>query len=122
MMRSKRVGNILLGLLIGAVGGPLLAGLSGYIILCLFWSGQSLAGTVDYSFAEIFTWVGVFAALIAPFGAFAGVIIGLVIGAFGWKFSSLANAGSFGGLIGAIIGFFTAFSLFGVDYDLSSMI
>ena len=116
------MGNVLLGLLIGAVGGPLLAALSGYIALCLIWSGQWLAGAVDYSFAEIFVWAGVFAALIAPFGAFVGVIVGLIIGAFGRKFGSLANAGSFGALIGAIVGLFTAFPLFGVDHDLSSMV
>jgi hypothetical protein len=122
MMKSKTVGNVLLGLLIGAVGGPLLAGLSGYLLLCLIWSGQWLAGAVDYSVAEIFVWAGVFAALIAPFGAFVGVIVGLIIGAFGRKFGSLANAGSFGGLIGATVGLFTAFPLFGVDQDLSSMV
>jgi hypothetical protein len=121
-MRPKTVGNILLGILAGAVGGPLLTGLSGYLLLCLIWSGQWLAGALDYTFAEIFLWAGVFAALIAPFGAFGGVIVGLVIGSFGRKFGSLANAGSFGGLIGAIVGLFTAFPLFGVDKDLSSMV
>jgi hypothetical protein len=118
----KILQNVLLGLLVGAVGGPLLAGFSGYLILCLIWSGQWLAGALDYSFVEIFVWAGVFAALITPFGAFVGVIVGLVIGSFGRKFGSLANAASFGGLIGAIIGLFTAFPLFGVDRDLSSMV
>ena len=96
VMMTNLLKGILTGAVVGAVGGPLIAGLSGSALLGLIWlaSGQ----------ADQLPWVAVFGLIIAPFGASVGVIVGSIIGGVRRWFGSLLNAGSFGGLVGGIIG------------------
>lgn len=110
----------LIAIVVGVVGGPLLAGLSGFLTLSLLWLGLGLGA--NQSFIEILVLAGIFALLIAPFGGAAGAIVGLITGVFSRRFGSLLNAGSFGGMIGFIIGLFIAPTRFGAAGDLTALV
>jgi hypothetical protein len=118
---GNRLKTTLMAILVGVIGGPLLAGFSGFLTLSLIWIGLWLAQGVDHNLIEIFVLAGIFALLIAPFGGSVGAVVGLIVGVFSHRFGSLLNAGSFGGMIGSIIGLFTASALFGAEGDLISV-
>lgn len=122
-MHKKTIQRALLGVVVGTIGGPVVAGLAGFLILSVTWlvlgsiqgwSSEDLAGTIP--------WAAVFGVLVAPIGASVGAIVGLVIGAFDRWFGSSFNAGSFGGLIGSVIGLLVAPVLFANTNELSPVV
>lgn len=102
---EKNLKGALAGALVGAIGGPLGVGLLGFVMLSLAWTTQGwLEGWSNPEFASALAYAAGFGVLIAPFGASAGALIGVVIGGFSRWFGSEINAASFGGFIGAVVG------------------
>jgi len=113
MMNAKTLKRILAGLLIGAIGGPIVAGLAGAVVLAGIWLSQGL-------FDEL-AWAPVFGLLLAPVGASIGALTGLLVGGLSRWFGSFVNTASFGGVLGSILGAVAAFSLFAGDPSLSPL-
>ena len=122
-MIATRIKGALAGAIIGAIGGPLVGGLTGLVLLLIVWSVQGLF--FAQPFADVTAtvrWAAVFGLLLAPLSASVGVITGIPVGAFGRFFASLANSGSFGGVVGAAIGLFVAAVLFADNNDPGPMV
>ena len=122
-MYVKLLKSTLTGVVIGAIGGPIIAGLTGFLFLSATWFIQGLAQRwPSEEIAQIIPWTLIFGVLVAPIGAAVGVIVGSIIGAFGRWFGSLVNAGSFGGLVGSVIGLLVAFPLFGDSNEIATVV
>jgi hypothetical protein len=122
-MHIKTIQRALTGVVVGTIGGPVVAGLAGFLMLSVTWLVLALIqGWSSEELAGIIPWAAVFGVLIAPIGASAGAMVGLVIGAFDRWFGSSFNAGSFGGIIGSVIGLLVAPVLFGDTSELSPVV
>ena len=104
----------LTGAVVGAIGGPIGVGLLGFLMLSLAWATQGvLEGWPGQEFYNAIAYAAGFGLLIAPFGASAGALVGVVIGGFGRWIGSEVNVGSFGGFIGAVVGVITGIFIAG---------
>jgi hypothetical protein len=102
------------GLVVGLIGGPLVAGLVGVLLISLTWLVLGLS--------EQLPWATAFGMLVAPIGGYIGVFVGSIVGGFGQRFGSLANVATFGGIVGATVGLFTAPLFFGANAQFSAVL
>jgi hypothetical protein len=122
-MHRKTIQRALTGVVVGTIGGPVVAGLVGFLTLSATWLVLGLIqGWSSQELAGIIPWAAVFGVLVAPIGASVGAIVGLVIGSLARWFGSSFNAGSFGGAVGSVIGLLVAPVLFGGTNELSPVV
>ncbi len=103
-MGVKFLKGALTGAVIGTVAGPIVGGLVGFVLVAMLWLVQGLVDQLPLA--------ALFGLLVAPVGGSVDVFVGLVVGGFDSWFGSGLNVGSFGGMVGSVIGLLTLPSLF----------
>ncbi|MEM7346756.1 MAG: hypothetical protein AAF485_21140 [Chloroflexota bacterium] len=113
----------LTGVVVGAVVGSLLGSFVEFLLLSITWYIQGLIqGWPSEAFGQIIPWAILFMAVVTPASIFVGAIVGVIIGAFERIFHSKLNAGSFGGVVGSVVGLFVVPLLFGSDNEIGAII